>query len=202
MSALAFILQVLPVTGLALVVTFVGASVPVGDSVRVPLLLVGLLLFAGLLTFRRYKGRNLALLLGLALVVGALIKSELGAGDSPAWTGAAMLTIALMALAAFIGNALRGRLRRTGFIQWLLACVYLAGWGLGGLFDPPEWLRILWTSAGLVIFGSLAAVWFSQLKPEEIPPGGLAVGLGADLYLLGLSITVGAQVLLTSLATS
>jgi hypothetical protein len=73
--------------------------------------------------------------------------------------------------------------------------IYLAGWLLGGLIDPPQWLRTLWASAGLVIFGGLAMVWFSRLESEEIPPGGLAVGLGADLYFLGLNIAVAVRML-------
>jgi hypothetical protein len=36
MSALVFALQVLPVPGLALVATLVGASIPIGETLRIP----------------------------------------------------------------------------------------------------------------------------------------------------------------------
>lgn len=202
MSALAFTLQVLPALGLALIATFVGAAVPVGASMRIPLLLVGVLFFVGLMTFRRTRGWNLALLMGLAAVAGALISPGLGAGRRPPWTGAIALTMALTILAALAGKAMRGRLRKAGIALWVLAWIYLLGWIFGGLLDPPGWVRICWAGAGLIIFGGLVAVWFSQLGSEEIPPRGLAVAHGIDLYLLGLNIAVAGQVLLVSLINS
>jgi hypothetical protein len=199
MSWLAFILQVLPVTGMALLATVVGTAIPVSGAMRIPLLLIGVLLFAGLLTFRKTRGWNLALLLGLAAAAGALINTGTEVRGGPSWTGAIILMIALMALAAFIGKALHGRLRRTGLVTWVLACVYVAGWLPGGLLNPADWLRIIWAIAGLVIFSGLATVWFSRLESEEIPPRGLSFQQGCDLYLLGLNIAVAGQVLLTSL---
>lgn len=199
MSALVFAIQVLPVSGLALVATLVGASIPISGTLRIPLLLVGVLLFVGLMTFRRAHGWNLTLLLALAAVVGTLLHPGFYAERSLPWTGAIAIMILLLISAAFIGKALRKWFRRVGSALWLLAWVYLAGWMIGGLINPAEWLRILWASAGLVIFGWLVAVWFSQLSAQEIPPRGLAITQGCDLYLLGLSITAVGQVLLTSL---
>jgi FtsH-binding integral membrane protein len=201
MSWLVFVLQVLPVTGLAFVATLAGFALPVSEAMRIPLLLVGVLLFAGLMTFRRTRGWNLALLLGLAVVAGSLMGSALDDAHV-SWTGATALMAALVGLAALIGRALQDRLRRAGFVLWVLAWIVLAGWLIGGLLHPEEWLRILWACAGLVIFGGLAAVWFSRLGSEEIPPRGLAVALGCDLYLLGLNIAVAGQVLIDLLPFS
>lgn len=198
MSTLVFLLQVLPATVMALVATFVGAALPIGGFLRMPLLLVGVLLFAGLMTFRRTRGWNLVLLLGLAVAAGALMGPALDAAHV-SWTSAIVLMVALIGMAALIGKALRDRLHRAGFILWVLAWIYLAGWLIGGLLRPDELLRILWACAGLVVFGGLATVWFSRLGSEEIPPRGLSVALGCDLYLLGLNIAVAGQVLFLSM---
>jgi FtsH-binding integral membrane protein len=159
------------------------------------------LLFAGLMTFRRTHGWNLALLLALATVIGLLVGPGLNTERSLPWTGAIAITILLLVLAAFIGKALRKWFRKVGSALWLLAWVYVAGWLIGGLINPAEWLRILWASAGLVIFEGLVAVWFYKLSAQEIPPRGLAVAQGIDLYLLGLNIAVAGQVLLFLLAS-
>ncbi len=70
------------------------------------------------------------------------------------------------------------------------------------LLNPADWLRAVWAGAGLVIFGFLLVIWFSELAGEEKPSRGLAVSQGTDLYLLGFNIAVAARVLLLYLATS
>ena len=198
MSILAFTLQVLPVPALALVATAVGAAWHVSDAWRLPLLLIGVLLFVATLTFRRMRGWNLALLLTLAAVAGALLGSTFEGEHGGSWGGALALTFGMMGLAAWVGNALRRKLRPVGSALWMLAWLYLAGWFLVVVLDPAAWLRVLWSGAGVVLFGCLLAVWFSELWGGDSSGGGLAVPQGCDLYLLGLNIAVAARVLLVS----
>ena len=202
MSLLAFSLQVLPVSLLALGATVVGAMARISDAWRLPLLLVGVMLFAALLTFRKTPGWNLALLLALAAVAGMFLGSSFEGTQGQSWGGALTVAFTLMGMAALIGHMLRGRLRRVGSALWMLAWIYLAGWILLVMLNPAAWLRALWSGAGLVIFGGLVVVWFSELGDEENPVRGLAVPQGCDLYLLGLNIAVAARVLLLYLATT
>jgi FtsH-binding integral membrane protein len=201
-SLMAFALQVLPVSLMALAATLIGGLVHVSGAWQLPLLLVGVLLFVALLTFRRAPGWNLALLLALATVAGMLLGSAFRGEQGASWGGALALAFALMGLAALIGYALRGRLGRAGCALWILAWVYLLGWLAFMFLNPANWLRAAWSGAGLVIFGLLLVVWFSDLTGEEKSSRGLAVSQGTDLYLLGFNIAVAARVLILYLATS
>ncbi len=202
MSLMAFALQVLPVLLMALAATLIGGVVPVSEAWQLPLLLVGVLLFVALLTFRKAPGWNLALLLALAAVAGMLLGSAFSGEHSASWGSALGLAFALMGLAALVGYALRGRLGRAGCALWILAWIYLLGWLAFMLLNPADWLRAVWAGAGLVIFGLLLVVWFSDLTGEKKSSRGLAVSQGTDLYLLGFNIAVAARVLLLYLATS
>jgi len=135
MSILAFTLQVLPVPALALVATAVGSTWHVSDAWRLPLLLIGVLLFVAMLTFRRVRGWNLALLLALAAVAGALLGSTFEGEPGSSWGGALALTFGTMVLAALVGNAMRSRLRPVGSALWMLAWLYLVGWFLVVVLD-------------------------------------------------------------------
>lgn len=201
MSLLAFALQVLPVSLMALVATAIGAALRVDQAWQLPLLLVGVLLFAGLLTFRNAAGWNLALLLALAAVAGAFLGSAFGEGQNLAPVGALALTFILIALAAVIGRALRSRLRRAGFVLWLMAWIYLVGWLAIVFLDPAARFHAAWAGAGLAIFACLTVVYFSQLAGEESGRR-LAVPQGCDLYLLGLNITVAARLLFLLLSNN
>jgi FtsH-binding integral membrane protein len=202
MSILAFTLQVLPVPALALVATAVGSAWQVNDAWRLPLLLIGVLLFVAMLTFRRVRVWNLVLLLTLAAVAGALLGSTFEGEHGGSWGGALALTFGMMGLAVWVGNALRRKLRPVGSALWMLAWLYLAGWFLVVVLDPEAWLRALWSGAGVILFGCLLTVWFSELWGEDRTGKGLAVPQGCDLYILGLNIAIAARVLLTSLITS
>ena len=201
MSLMAFALQVLPVSLMAVAATLIGAALQVDRAWQLPLLLVGLLLFAAFVTFRRASGWNLALLLALAVVAGVVLGSAFGDGQELGPVGALVLTFVLLAVAALIGSVLRSRLRRVGFLLWTMAWVYLVGWVVSVPLDPAAELRAAWAGAGLAIFLCLAVVYFSRLAIGE-PGRGLAVAPGSDLYLVGLNVAIALRILLHSLSVS
>ncbi|MGD8814845.1 MAG: hypothetical protein PVI78_10260 [Anaerolineales bacterium] len=197
MSLLAFTLQVLPVSALALGAMFLGIKLLSGlVSVpwQLPLFLIGVLLFVAMLTFRRVRVWNLILLLTLALVAGALLGLVFDVGYV-SWGSVLGLTCALLVLAIALGTILRGRLRWLGRVLWLLAWLYLAGWLLIVIWNPATWMRLTWAVSGVIFFSGLALVWFSELEGKHNPAGSLAVPEGCELYLLGLNIAIALRVL-------
>jgi hypothetical protein len=198
MSFLAFALQVLPVSLLAFAATALGALLRLDERLRLPLLLLGVLLYAALMTFRHTPRWNLVILLALAAAAGALLVSVLGSNQGAAWGPGVGLSLGIITLSLSLGRALRGRFRRAGKALWILAWIYLAGWLLLLALEPALWLVTVWAGAGVAIFGGLIVVWYAQLGAMESARS-LAVPQGSDLYLLGLNIAVALQMLLTFL---
>jgi hypothetical protein len=201
MSLLAFALQGLPVFGLALGATILGnmlLAVYVTKPWQLPLLLVGALLFVGLLTFRKTRIWNLVLLLALSLVAGVLTGVAFTDGGG-AWGAVLSMTCALLILALLLGTYLSGKISGGLRSLYLLTWFYLAGWLLILIWDPALWLRILWVVIGVIIFTGLAVIWFSEWEGKEITSGVLAVPEGCELYILALNIAIALRVLLAFL---
>ena len=115
-----FVLQILPLTLLALASTVVGFAVLstwVTPVMQLPIGLLGLLLFIALLTFRESKGWNLALLLILALVAGMVIGAVVSPEVRLLWAVPLTTSLAALALSVLLGRSLRGRLGKVGIGQ-------------------------------------------------------------------------------------
>jgi FtsH-binding integral membrane protein len=195
-----FILRTLPVSVLALIVTAVGVLGAPQDRIApltLPLLLVAVLLFAAMLTFRESAGWNTGLLLGFALVVGVLLSGLDVSAEPRAWAGALGVMIAALGLAAAMGRALRGRLAMLGGGLWLVSWAYLVGWGVIAVLRAGPPFQVVWAAAGLLIFTGLAAAWFSALVTEQEETPGVSHAI--DLYIFSFNLALAAYVLLRGL---
>ncbi|NIS82215.1 MAG: hypothetical protein GTO14_18870 [Anaerolineales bacterium] len=191
-----FVLQILPITGLAMVSTVVGLfamPVEVGFRLEIPLLLLGLLLFVTMQTFKNESGWNVTLLLGFSLVVGAILSVMGGVDSSRGWIFAIGGMTFILASAALVGRFLRGRFAVLGVGLWMSSWVYLFGWGAIALLHLEESLLAIWALAGLVIFAGLSVVWFAGIadraREDTVP------ALAMDLYILGINLAIAARLL-------
>jgi FtsH-binding integral membrane protein len=197
-----FILQVLPVTLLALAGTGLGLVVLPSDlalSLEIPLLLSGLLLFVAMITFKGTSGWNVFFLLGFSLVVGVLLRGFVQEEHGRSWSSSFGVAIGILVLSAGVGRSLRGRLFWLGKGFWILSWIYLAGWGLIVVLHPGALFQILWAGAGLVIFSGLAAAWFAGLGEHQ--EGASGVPLAVDLYILAFNLAVATQIVCSGIAS-
>ncbi len=196
-----FIIRVLPVSALAMIATVAGMLAAPPDRIAplmLLLLLVAVLLFAAMLTFRESGGWNTGLLLGFALVVGLLLSGLHEDGVAHAWAGALGAMVAALGLSAVVGRALHGRLDMLGGGLWLISWAYLVGWGVIAVLRASPPFQVVWAVAGLLIFTGLAAAWFSALEGEREET--LGVSLAIDLYIFGFNLTLAAYVLMRGLS--
>lgn len=201
MPWLQFIFHVLPVSALAMIVTTAGMLAAPPDRIAaltLPLLLVAVLLFVAMLTFRKSSGWNTGLLLGFALAVGFLLSGLNKTDDGHAWMGALGIMIAALGVSTVVGRALRGRLAMLGGGLWLISWAYLVGWGVIAVLRAGPPFQVVWAAAGLLIFTGLAAAWFSALggEREETPGASQAI----DLYIFSFNLVLASFVLLRGLS--
>lgn len=195
-----FILQVLPVTLLALAGTGLGLVVlPTDLALRfeIPLLLLGLLFFVAMITFKGTSGWNVFFLLGFSLVVGVLLRGFAQEELGRSWSLSFGVAIGILGLSAGVGRSLHGRLFWLGKGFWILSWIYLAGWGLIVVLHLGALIRILWAGAGLVIFSGLAAAWFAGLGEHQ--EGASGIPLAIDLYILAFNLAVATRVISSSI---
>jgi hypothetical protein len=186
-----FVLQILPLTLLALASTVVGFAVLspwVTPAMQLPLGLLALLLFIALLTFRESKGWNLALLLCLALVAGAVMGAAVSPEGRRLWALPLTTSLAALALSGLLGGRLRGRLGKVGIGLWMLSWIYLLGWVILAVQHAPDDLSALWAAIGVVIFIGMATSWFASFGEGVRRPSNTS--LAADLYILGFNLTL------------
>ncbi len=194
MDSLSFSLQVLPPAVVAGLATMLGSQVLAGrlpPAWEFPLLILGLLLFVGMLTFRMAGGWTLAVLVAFGLAAGTLLGQML-TGSGAGWPLAWLLAAALLALGAALSGSLPPWWLRLGFGLWLAALIYLAGWIALALLRLPTASQAAWALGGVVIFALLGSVWFASLgrrRPNR--PSSLAV----DLYILAFNLAVALRVL-------
>jgi hypothetical protein len=194
MDWLGFGLQVLPATALAALATLLGSEILAARtplSWQFPLVIGGLVLFVGLLTFRSWGGWSLAMLVGFALLAGTVLGGLL-AGSSGSWPLAWLMSALLLAIAATISGFLPPWLLRMGFGLWLASLVYLIGWIGFAALNLPTGSQVAWALAGAMIFALLGAIWFASLNPER---GATASSLAVDLYILAFNLTIALRVL-------
>lgn len=193
-----FIIQVLPLSflaglGVALGLGFVAERLT--ESLQLPIVILGLLVFIGMITFRETRGWNIALLLSFGVIAGGFLGSIFPEGTGVSWVMALLTGLGVIFLAAGIGNWLGVRLRGLGVGLWIGSWIYLLGWVLLALTDSSSTLQTLWAAAGMVIFGGLAASWFANLVTTEQQSSN--VSLAIDLFVLGLNLFVAGRVLLS-----
>jgi FtsH-binding integral membrane protein len=191
----AFLLQVLPIGALALAATAVGSGIfseIVSPAFSLPLIVVGLILFVALLTFRNVAGWNLGLLITFALVVGLYLGRVFPEVGGSSWRLTLMVVLGLLLGAAAIGARLSGRLQRLGSVLWIVSWIYLLGWILVALLPLAPPIIMVWASVGVAIFFGLSSSWFAGLR--DYAEKGKGVTLAIDLYILGINLALTARV--------
>lgn len=193
-----FFIQIFPLTFLAGIggafgLGFLAERLP--EALHLPIAILGLVVFIGMVTFRGVAGWNIALMIAFGVIAGAFLGSVFPAEEGLSWTMAFLATLGILFLAAGIGNWLGIRLQGLGVTLWIGSWGYLLGWILLALLDSSTFLQTLWAFAGLVIFGGLAATWFANLMTSEEQPNN--VSLAIDLFIVGLNLFVAGRVLLS-----
>ena len=195
-------LQVLPFSVLGLVASILGAWLwppsgsPGGTILRALILLLS---FVGLVALKKTATWNIVLL----AIFGALIGSfagllETGSKLQPWWLSLAM-TLIILTISLLVGRAWRGRWNDIGVGLWVLTWIYLLGWAGLWLVHLDPLFQGVWAGFGLVLFGGMSAVWFSNSEQDlERLPGST---LGIDLYLLTLNIILAARILLLNIGS-
>jgi len=192
MSALAFAVRVLPLYALALVLTAAGA-IPLGGYVpsgwQTALVILALLAFAALMTFRRARAWPTILLLILALIAGALVRLMLPEVRLH-WPWALVASIGIPLFGVPLGWKVGTRLGSVGWGTWAAAWIYILGWIAWQLLGQGAVMRRYWGIAGLIVFSALTTTWSSSLpgRPPHEPEGSMA----GELYLIGLNLGIAA----------
>ena len=200
MPLMRFMLQIVPITSLAVMSTLIGIIVSppaLASELAFLLLVIDLLLFVALITFKRVSGWNVALLLGFAVMVGILLRGLAPFELTRSW-GSIVLTIGLLVLAAAVGRVLRGRTKWVGIGVGFASWVYLAGWGLIAVLRLKSLPQTLWAGVGLIIFGGLSALWFAELSQHHDKDS--SVALAIELYIFILNLTLTAQVFIRGIS--
>jgi hypothetical protein len=195
MTLWAFVAALVPPLAAALIAGGLGATTLAprltAGSV-VPAALFGLLIFAAMMTFKRARGWNAALLAAFSFVgcgvVGWLFRGRVGG----TWLGAIGSAVLILTLAAVVGRRIGTVLVKQGPWLWLLSWVYLFGWIAAAVLGPSAGWIHGWAIGGLVVYAGLSAGWFAGLDPSAPDPSGTAWAI--DVYLLGLNLAIAARV--------
>jgi hypothetical protein len=197
MSPLAFVIRAVPVYLLALALTGVGASVLgpwVPSTWGMPLAILALFEFAALLTFRRERW-GWAVLLAFALTAGALLQVMLTPWR-PDWGLALAASVAWPSIVIPLGWKTGAGLRKLGWVTWAAAWVYILSWIAFQLIVQRPLARAAWGAAGLMIFSALTLTWSAALPTRQ--SSGPASAIGAEIYLIGMNLSLAATMLLRS----
>jgi hypothetical protein len=185
-----FSIQTVPFFLLALVSMFVGlqfSSRSAGSNL-LPATLVGLLLFAALITFKKARGWNIALLLSLALVLGFIIGGLLSSENKSEAPVVVLRTLFLLIVAALLGSLLGQRTAYFGVSLWVASWIHVFGWVVIMITQLSFTFIQVWAVIGLFIFTGLSIVWFGRLEDHLIETTGPALAI--DLYFLSINLSI------------
>lgn len=159
-----------------------------------PAALVGLLLFVAMLTFKRVRGWNAALLVVFSFAAGGILSWLFQGWVGGSWLGALSATVVILGVSGFIGRRLGRPILEIGAYLWLLSWVYLFGWVVVAVLQPsPTWIRA-WAGGGAIVYAGLSAAWFGGLDPFAPNPSGTSWAI--DVYVLGLNLAIAVRVLM------
>ncbi len=191
-----FLLQVVPFSLLGLLGSLVGLWFGPQEPGSTFMLLAGvvsLLLFIALMTFKSVPGWNVGLLAALGLALGVFLRALAAEAMFSAWLLSVGLAVLVFAAAAWLGRRMGSRMKDVGIGLWLLSWAYLMGWAVIAFMGLDPVFTTAWAGAGVLIFSSLAAAWFSSLESQlDAQPG---AALAADLFFLFLNLTIAIRVL-------
>ncbi|NIM93009.1 MAG: hypothetical protein GTO18_04770 [Anaerolineales bacterium] len=197
MTRAQFILQVAPSAGMAGVLTIIGLVLSAGSvtgSFLLPIVIVGVIVFVAMITFRDASGWNLGLLLVFALIVGLLLGNFFPSLTALHWILALLIAAAIMLMAAGLGTQLGGGVRLLGIALWIGSWIYILGWVVIALFHFPKPVVLLWGMVGLIVFSGLSTVWFASIAGILNPFMGTSLAI--DLFILGLNLCIAVVVIL------
>jgi hypothetical protein len=87
-------------------------------------------------------------------------------------------------------------LRKLGWVTWAAAWVYILSWIAFQLIVQRPLARAAWGAAGLMIFSALTLTWSAALPTRQ--SSGPASAIGAEIYLIGMNLSLAATMLLRS----
>ncbi len=195
-----FAAAILPPLAVALVAGGLGAAAlapRLTATSIVPVGLLGLLLFVAMMTFKRARGWNTALMAAFSFVGGGALSWIFEGRVGGTWLGAVASAALVLAFAAVLGRRAGPRLVGISAWLWLLSWIYLFGWVVAAVLNPPgDWIRA-WAVGGLIVYGGLSTAWFAGLDPWAPDPSGTAWAI--DVALLGFNLAIAARVLMWKL---
>ncbi len=185
-----FTLQTVPFFILAMVSMFVGfqfSSRGSGSNLLIATL-IGLLLFAALMTFKKAHAWNAILLLSFALVLGFVIAGFLPPEYRSEGPVVALRTLILLIVAALAGRLLGQRSVYFGISLWVASWIHVIGWGIVLVTELPFTFIRIWGAMGLFIFMGLSIVWFGRLEDHQEESAGPSQAI--DLFFLSINLGI------------
>ena len=193
-----FALRLLPVFLSAVAATVLGYVLAPGQvtpTAQIVSIITALIFYSTLITFRKVPGWSFCFL----IVFGFAVGRTAAVLATPTSNASGMVVPVLMAMVLLVLAGISGRGFQIGFavfgrLLWLGGLIYWAGLILLTMVPVELLLRDLWLGGGIVLFTGMAASWFANLRQEEIDTD--YVKLSSELYLLGLNLWLGANLLL------
>ncbi len=140
---------------------------------------IALILFLTLQIFKQVPRLNVVLLIGLALVAGAVLNwLELSERSWFAW----IVLILGLALSVVWSYLVGIRLGWFGILLFPLTIIYLMGWFVISLFPEFAQLSVGWAVAGLFMFLALAIHTVTEVRYS--PAGENPIPLVSDLFII------------------
>ncbi len=153
--------------------------------------ILAVLVFVGLLAAREAERWNLAMLAAFAYLAGGLLGHWFPIG-STSWLGSSILVLAVGSVACLLGGLAAPRVLLPGRWPWLLAWLYVLGWGLAAVWAGSPSLLKGWAGLGLVLFGALLAGWVAAWRRGEL--GLSSTAQATDLFLMAANLMLSALV--------
>jgi len=190
----------MPLLGLTALIAALGHRL--GKYIPVELWLLpaitALILFLALQIFKQVPRLNLVLLLGLALLAGAVLNwLDLSGRTWFAW----IALILGLALSLVWGYLLGIRLGWFGILLFPITIAYLIGWFLISLLPEFAQLSVGWAVVGLFVFLGLAIHTVTEARFSEA--GDTPVPLVSDLFIVYFNLFwIGALIEAMTLTTN
>lgn len=180
MPLLTFLLQCAPILALGGLLAILGGrageNVPAGAGWMV--MAGGIVLLGGLVLFKRVPGWNLAFLLTLAFVGGALFPSAFGRGN-PWWIS--LLGACGVALSIGLAYGARVRFGRLAIVLMPVLLIYAAVWLVMPALPLGFHAPAIWALPGLLLFTLWAVNALSDARDASVHPDPTAVA--SDLFV-------------------
>jgi hypothetical protein len=195
---LALLLQVAPHITLAVLGTAIGIEAFSHLFNNSDIILLGLfaaLAFAALSIFKRSSLWRLTLLFNFTILLGGILALLSPGLRGFTWLLDLLWAVFILVMAAALSSYVRTISQRIRQLSWLLAWVYLLGWGALAIGQASEAQRFGWAGFGMGVFAIVALAWFDHVKGRLEEQAGSP--LAFELYLLGFNLALAERIMRT-----